>query len=69
MISVWPMAMVPTTMTCCRIREKFCSERNRSLCAAKKAQARTRAIDGPECAHGWQLVQQGFHGTRRRFRA
>ena len=24
MISVWPIAITPTTITCCRISDKFC---------------------------------------------
>ena len=48
MISVWPMAMTPTTMTCCRISEKFSPLRKRSLCVAKKTHASSSAMNGPE---------------------
>jgi hypothetical protein len=30
------MASVPTTITCCRMREKFAPVRNRSVCVEKK---------------------------------
>src|SRR5262245_54087854 len=46
MISVWPIAMTPTTITCCRMSEKFCSDRKRSDCVVKKAHASTRASSG-----------------------
>ena len=39
MISVRPIAIVPTTITCCRISEKFCTDRKRSLCVAKQTTA------------------------------
>ena len=50
MISVWPMASVPTTMTCWMISEKFAGSRKRSDCVVKNAQARSSAISGPSCA-------------------
>src|SRR5215471_1070751 len=46
MMSVWPMAMTPTTISCCRMREKFCSDRKRADCVAKKTQVRTSASNG-----------------------
>ena len=46
------MARTPTTMTCCRISEKFWPVRNRSLCVAKKAHARRSAMNGPSAASG-----------------
>ncbi len=49
MIRVWPMAMMPTTITCCKIREKFWLLRKRSLCDAKNTQAASRAMTGPSC--------------------
>src|SRR3990167_5843926 len=56
MIRVWPMAMVPTTITCCRINEKFCSVRKRSLCVAKKTQASSSAMKGPSVPMGGSLA-------------
>ena len=50
MISVWPMASVPTTITCWMISEKFLASRNWSDCVVKKMQASSRAISGPSCA-------------------
>src|SRR6476646_10296816 len=46
--SVWPMAMTPTTITCCRISEKFWPVRKRSLCDAKKTLASSSASSGPK---------------------
>ena len=50
MISVWPMASVPTTITCWMISEKFLGSRNWSDCVVKKMQASSRANSGPSCA-------------------
>ena len=50
MISVCPMAITPTTMTCCRISEKFWSVKKRSFWVAKKTQASSKAIKGPSVA-------------------
>ena len=47
MISVWPMASVPMTITCWMINEKFWPVRNRSDCVAKNAHTTTSAISGP----------------------
>ena len=55
MISVWPIAIVPTTITCCRMSEKFCTDRKRSLCVVKKPTASSRAISGPSVASGGSL--------------
>ena len=55
MTSVWPMAMTATTMTCCRMSAKFCADRKRSLCVAKKAHARISAMNGPSVARGGSL--------------
>src|SRR6516225_1772616 len=46
MMSVWPMARTPTTISCCRMSEKFCSDRKRADCVAKKMQVRTSACSG-----------------------
>src|SRR5829696_294340 len=50
MISVWPIASVPITITCWMIREKFVGSRNWSDCVVKKMHARISAISGPSCA-------------------
>jgi hypothetical protein len=50
MISVCPIASVPTTITCWMISEKFAGSRNCSDCVVKKMQASTSAISGPSCA-------------------
>src|SRR3990172_1935999 len=47
MTSVWPMASVPTTITCCKMSEKFALVRKRSVCVAKKTHARSSAAAGP----------------------
>src|ERR1700674_1143602 len=47
MTSVWPMASVPTTITCCRMSEKFAPDRKRSVWVAKKTHARSSAATGP----------------------
>src|SRR5258708_3667104 len=52
MISVWPMAMTPTTITCCRISEKFWPLRKRSDWDAKNTHAASSAITGPKRAMG-----------------
>jgi hypothetical protein len=55
MTSVWPMAMVPTTMTCCMMSEKFCSDRKRSFCVAKEQAGQHQGNEGPQRAHGGQF--------------
>ena len=45
------MAKVPTTTTCCTIREMLRPVRKRSLCKAKKIHAMSRAISG--LTTGW----------------
>ena len=45
--SVWPMAITPTTATCCRISEKFSPLKKRSVVAPKTAQAMISAMKGP----------------------
>ncbi len=45
--SVWPMAMTPTTINCCRISEKFAPLRNCGLWVENTRQAITSAISGP----------------------
>lgn len=52
MIRVCPMAMTLTTITCCRISEKFCPLRKRSVCDAKNAHAASSARSGPKVATG-----------------
>ena len=47
MTSVWPMARVPTTMTCWKMSEKLAPLMKRSVCVAKKMQARMSASTGP----------------------
>ena len=50
MTSVWPIASTPTTITCCRIREKLGPERNRAAHHGEEdaghQQRRDRAEDG-----------------------
>ena len=66
MIRVWPIAITPTTITCCRISEKFSPVRKRSLCAAKKAHASEQREQRAERAKRRQLlfqrVSMGFQG-------
>jgi hypothetical protein len=52
MISVWPMAMTPTTITCCRISEKFSPVKKRSVVVPKIAQATDQRDEGAELADG-----------------
>ncbi len=52
MISVWPMATTPTTITCCRMSEKFWPVRKRSDWNAKNAHAMASAMNGPNVATG-----------------
>ena len=61
MMSVCPMASTPTTMTCCRISEKFWPERNRSLCVAKKAHAASSAMNGPSVDSGGRCSMTACH--------
>ena len=51
MISVWPMAITPTTITCCRISEKLSPRQEAVARVAKKAQASSSAMTGPS-GHG-----------------
>ena len=62
MISVWPIAITPTTITCCRISEKFSPLRKRSVCVAKKTQASSSAMKGPSVPSGGSVG----HLRRRR---
>ena len=50
MISVWPMASVPITITCWMISEKFSVVMNRDDCVQKKRHAMISANSGPSCA-------------------
>jgi hypothetical protein len=54
------MAMVPTTITCCMISEKFCNDMNRSFCVAKNMQASNRAMNGPNVPMGGNLSSKDF---------
>ena len=63
MISVCPMAMTPTTITCCRMSAKFWLVRKRSLWVAKKTQASSRATKGPSVPIGGSLEVSEFKGT------
>src|SRR6218665_3885906 len=67
--SVWTIAITPTTITCCRISEKVCADKKRSLCEAKKAQARISAMKGPSVASvtcgGRRKVIDGMWGWLR----
>ena len=47
MTSVWPMARVPTTMTCWTISDRLVPVRNRGDSKVKKAAAMNSAIRGP----------------------
>src|SRR3990167_791065 len=60
MISVWPMASRPTTITCCRISEKFWPDRKLSAWMAKKALAASSASKGPSTAMGGRWRDQSF---------
>ena len=65
MISVWPIAMTPTTITCCRIRERFSPVRKRSVRVAKKRQATARATKGPSAAaRGRCFTSPGARSSR-----
>ena len=52
MIKVWPIAMTPTTATCCNTSDRLPPEKKRSLCEAKNAQAASSASKGPSVASG-----------------
>ena len=56
MISVWPMAMTPTTITCCRISEKFSPVKKRSVVVPKIAQATASAMKGPSWPMGGSFM-------------
>ena len=55
MISVWPIAMTPTTITCARISDRFWALKKRSVVTAKKAQAIASAMKGPSWPIGGSL--------------
>ncbi len=61
MISVWPIAIMPTTITCCRISEKF-SPREEPVGAwkPKMAQAMSSAMAGPSVPIGGSLLFSVF---------
>ena len=61
MISVWPIASTPTTITCCRISEKFWPVRKRSLCEAKKTHASSSAMNGPSVDTGGRCSSTPCH--------
>src|SRR6185503_12580679 len=50
--SVWPIAMTPTTITCCSTSDRLPPVRKRSLCEAKKAHAASSARNGPSVPSG-----------------
>ena len=50
MISVWPMAMTPTTITCCRISEKFSPLKKRSVVAREERAGDQQRDEGAELA-------------------
>ena len=58
MISVWPIAITPTTITCCRISDRFSPLKKRSVVKAKKMQAISSAMKGPSWPHG--MLTGGF---------
>ncbi|MCY1378863.1 hypothetical protein D9M69_665290 [compost metagenome] len=62
------MAITPTTITCCRISEKFCSVRKRSFCVAKNRHAKIRAINGPSVPMGGSLALRLFMAVARPIR-
>ena len=70
MISVWPMASVPITITCWMISEKFSVVRNRDDCVQKKRQAMSSANNGPSWASRSRrdLRQAAASALRRRRR-
>src|SRR4029453_13669488 len=47
MISVWPIARVPTTITCCTTSDRLLPVRNRDDWAVKKTTASSSAMTGP----------------------
>ena len=47
MISVWPMASVPTTITCWMISEKFARSGTGRTCVVKKMHGRISSDSGP----------------------
>ena len=55
MISVWPMAITPTTMTCCRISAKLAPLKKLSVVSPKMVQAIARAMKGPSWLTGGSL--------------
>ncbi len=55
MISVWPIAMTPTTAICCRISEKFSPLKKRSVAMPKNTQAISKAMKGPSWPMGGNL--------------
>ena len=63
MIRVCPMAMTPTTITCCRMSEKFWPVRKRSVCDAKNAHAASSARQWAERRnrrHALEQVARGY---------
>src|SRR6478736_3103816 len=62
MIRVWPIAITPTTVTCCRISEKFSPLKNWSVVKPKATQAISRAMNGPSCPIGGSLAPRVVEG-------
>ena len=60
MISVWPIAMTPTTMTCCRISAKLALVKKLSVVRPKTTQAIARAMNGPSWLIGGSLSLNVF---------
>ena len=58
MMIVWPMASVPTTMTCCAMRERLLGSRNRGDISEKAAIIMTSTNAGPMigwlCSRCWR---------------
>ena len=64
MISVCPMAITPTTITCCRISERFSPVRKRSVWVAKNAQASEQREERAERAERRQAALAARHAAR-----
>src|SRR5512143_2134277 len=50
------MAITPTTITCCRISDRFSAPKKRSVVTEKNAQAIVRAMNGPSWPIGGSLL-------------
>jgi hypothetical protein len=65
MISVWAIASVPTTATCCVMSERFAGRRKRSLSRPKTITASTSTMAGLMAGYRCRTLRMRLSGVVR----